>query len=136
VSHAIEDALREIEAPTASIDGGKADKGTDIVSAGLVGEITVDDGMANVPLAFGAPYSPAETELAAAVRAAVEEAGYESVLSIEINDDTPAADDDAPIVIAVSSKSTRLLPKTVNQRYLSRNWDIDLCKNYCIRITL
>jgi len=142
VSHAIEDALREIEAPTASIDGGKADEGTDIVSAGLVGEITVDDGMANVPLAFGAPYSPAETELAAAVRAAVEEAGYESVLSIEINDDTPAADDDAPIVIAVSSgkggvgKSTRLLPKTVNQRYLSRNWDIDLCKNYCIRITL
>ena len=107
MSHAIEEALREITVPTppGKDDApAKDDAATaDIVSAGLVGEITVDDETASVPLAFGAPYSPAETELAMAVREAVETAGYKPSLSIEIDDDTPAADDDAPIVIAVSS---------------------------------
>ncbi|WP_138006176.1 Mrp/NBP35 family ATP-binding protein [Halalkalirubrum salinum] len=90
--------------PASAGTGSDTDRdGTDIVSQGLVGEITVDDGMAHVPLAFGAPYSPAETELAVAVREAIEAAGYEPSLSIDIDDDTPAADPNAPIVIAVSS---------------------------------
>jgi len=97
----IYDALRTIEAPNPLSDGTDAE--TDIVSQGIVGEISTEEGEAHVPLAFGAPYSPAETDLAAAVRAAVEEAGYEPVLGVEIDDDTPAADADAPIVIAVSS---------------------------------
>ncbi|MEF8828528.1 MAG: Mrp/NBP35 family ATP-binding protein [Haloarcula sp.] len=76
----------------------------DIVSAGLVGEITIEDGVAAVPLALGAPHSPAETEIAAQVREAVRDAGYEPSLSVEIDDQTPAAMvEDAPNVIAVSS---------------------------------
>ena len=115
MSGAIIESLREItvsdlSAADAVVDSDAdgdnepaTDEEIDIVSAGLVGEITVDDGVAHVPLAFGAPYSPAETELAAEVREAVEAAGYEPSLSIAIDDDTPAAADDVPIVIAVSS---------------------------------
>ncbi|MFW5977810.1 MAG: iron-sulfur cluster assembly protein, partial [Halohasta sp.] len=101
MSEDIYDALRTIRPPEAVSAATTAE--TDIVSQGIVGEISVEGNEAHIPLAFGAPYSPAETELAAAVRAAVEEAGYEPVLSIEIDDDTPAADGDQPIVIAVSS---------------------------------
>jgi len=76
----------------------------DIVSAGLVGDITIDDGIAKVPLALGAPHSPAETEIATQVREVVREAGYEPSLSVEMDDQTPAAmAEDAPNVIAVSS---------------------------------
>ena len=103
MSQSIEDALREIPVPSLPDDESATEPTDDIVSAGLVGEITVEDETAHIPLAFGAPYSPAETELAAAVREAVEAAGYEPSLSVVIDDDTPAADDDAPIVIAVSS---------------------------------
>ncbi|MEF8827455.1 MAG: Mrp/NBP35 family ATP-binding protein [Haloarcula sp.] len=76
----------------------------DVVSAGLVGAIDVEDGVAEIPLALGAPHSPAETEIADRVREAVREAGYEPSLSVEIDDKTPAAMvEDAPNVIAVSS---------------------------------
>ena len=76
----------------------------DIVSLGLVGDIEIDDGTAHVPLAFGAPHSPAETRIADRVRERVREAGYEPSLSVEIDDDTPAGlVEDAPNVIAVSS---------------------------------
>ena len=77
--------------------------GEDIVSQGLVEEISVDGETAAVSLALGAPYSPAETELAAAVRKLIEDAGYEPYLSVAINDDTPASEEETPIVIAVSS---------------------------------
>jgi ATP-binding protein involved in chromosome partitioning len=78
--------------------------GNDIVSLELVGEIEIDDGTATVPLALGAPYSPAETEIADAVREVVEEAGYEPNLVVEINDETLSGMmGDEPNVIAISS---------------------------------
>jgi len=98
VNHKLHEHLSTIETPEPLV-GDTA--GTDIVSQGLVGEITVDGETASVPLALGAPYSPAETELAAAVREAVEKAGYQPELSVSINDETPASE--GPIVIAVSS---------------------------------
>ncbi|MEF8843786.1 MAG: Mrp/NBP35 family ATP-binding protein [Haloarculaceae archaeon] len=76
----------------------------DILSLGLVGDIEIEDGVARVPLAFGAPHSPTETEIATRVREAVREAGYEPSLSVEIDDQTPAGTvEGAPNVIAVSS---------------------------------
>lgn len=89
------DALREVEDHRL---------GDDIVSLELVGEITVEDGTVTVPLALGAPHSPAETAIADEVREVVEEVGYEPDLTVEIDDETPAGMiDDAPNVIAVSS---------------------------------
>ncbi|ERH07791.1 MAG: ATPase involved in chromosome partitioning, partial [Halonotius sp. J07HN4] len=102
MSQSVADALQEIPVPAVPSEESDTETTDDIVSAGLVGEITVEDETAHIPLAFGAPYSPAETELAAAVREAVTAAGYEPSLSVAIDDDTPA-DDDEPIVIAVSS---------------------------------
>jgi len=78
--------------------------GEDVVSAGLVEEIELEDGVAEISLALGAPHSPAETEIAEQVREVVREAGYEPSLSVDIDDKTPAAMvEDAPNVIAVSS---------------------------------
>ncbi|MFC7139997.1 Mrp/NBP35 family ATP-binding protein [Halosimplex aquaticum] len=95
MTEAISTALRDVEDPIIE---------EDILSAGLVGEITVEDGVAEIPLALGAPHSPAETEIADQVREVVDEAGYEPSLSVEIDDQTPAAIvEDAPNVIAVSS---------------------------------
>lgn len=99
MSSSIRERLSAVETPEPLIDDGHG--GTDIVSQGLVGEISVDDETAAVPLALGAPYSPAETELVAEVRATVESAGFEPELSVDIDDDTPATA--GPIVIAVSS---------------------------------
>ena len=88
-------ALRRIDDPVF---------GDDIVSLGLVGDVETADGTATVPLALGAPHSPAETEIAANVREAVSEAGYEPNLVVDIDDETPAGlIDDAPNVVAVSS---------------------------------
>jgi len=92
----------EIRAKLRGIEDPNIEK--DVVSAGLVGEIGLEDGVAEIPLAFGAPHSPAETEIAEQVRAVVREAGYEPSLSVEIDDRTPAAMiEGAPNVIAVSS---------------------------------
>ncbi len=89
------DRLAQIEDPAL---------GEDIVSLGLVGDVTVTDGDAHVPLALGAPFSPAEEAIASRVRDAVREAGYEPSLTVAIDDETPAGRiDDAPNVIAVSS---------------------------------
>jgi len=99
VSTEIREQLSTVETPEPLLSDGH--EHTDIVSQGLVGEITVDGETATVPLALGAPYSPAETELAAAVREAVEAVGYTPALSVDIDDETPASD--GPIVIAVSS---------------------------------
>ncbi|QKY18732.1 Mrp/NBP35 family ATP-binding protein [Halorubrum sp. CBA1229] len=76
----------------------------DIVSLGLVGDVEVDGDTAHVPLALGAPHSPVETRITEDVRAVVRDEGYEPVLSVEIDDTTPAGQmDGAPNVIAVSS---------------------------------
>ena len=76
----------------------------DIVSLGLVGDVEVDGDTAHIPLALGAPHSPVETQITEDVRAVVREEGYEPVLSVKIDDTTPAGQmDGAPNVIAVSS---------------------------------
>ncbi len=95
--------LRQVEAPRT---GSETSEGAneDIVSQGLVGEITVTDGTARIPLALGAPYSPAEEALADDVRKVVREAGLEPELTVEIDDQTPAGTgEETPIIIAVSS---------------------------------
>jgi ATP-binding protein involved in chromosome partitioning len=88
------DALGDIEDPAL---------GADIVSLGLVGSIDVDDGVATVPLALGAPYSPVETDIVASVREAIETAGYDPDLVIDIDDRTLANDPGTPIVVGVAS---------------------------------
>ncbi|WP_281195075.1 Mrp/NBP35 family ATP-binding protein [Halorubrum sp. F4] len=91
----LRDALGRIDDPALN---------DDIVSLGLVGNIEITDGTARVPLAFGAPYSPTETDIADRVRETVREEGYEADLTIEIDDQTPTGVvDDAPNIIAVSS---------------------------------
>jgi ATP-binding protein involved in chromosome partitioning len=57
---AIRETLSTVEDP---------DLGDDIVSLGLVNEITVEDNHATIDLALGAPYSPTETAIADDVRA-------------------------------------------------------------------
>ena len=92
MNDAIEAALRSVPAPSSPVtneterrepgaegeaaDDPEAGAEADIVSAGLVGDVTVDGDTATIPLALGAPYSPAETELAKAIRSAVETAGF------------------------------------------------------------
>ncbi len=91
--------LSTVETPEPLVENGFEE--TDMVSQAIVGDSSIDGETAAVSLALGAPYSPAETEIVADVRAALESAGYEPALSISINDDTPASE--GPIVIAVSS---------------------------------
>jgi len=98
----LREQLKAISAPGPSTPGSEdTETPDDIVSAGLVGDITVSDDTAHVDLALGAPHSPAETELVDDVRRLITEAGYEPKLSVDIDDATPAAE--GPIVIAVSS---------------------------------
>ncbi|WP_117595043.1 Mrp/NBP35 family ATP-binding protein [Haloprofundus halophilus] len=68
----VRDLLREVEDP---------DLGEDIVSLGLVNAVDVDDGVARVSLALGAPYAPNETHIATRVREVLSEAGLEADLS-------------------------------------------------------
>jgi ATP-binding protein involved in chromosome partitioning len=57
---------------------------TDVVTAGLVDDITVEDGTAHVELALGAPYAPDESDIADRVRDVVTEAGLEPELSASV----------------------------------------------------
>ncbi|WP_254862847.1 Mrp/NBP35 family ATP-binding protein [Halovivax gelatinilyticus] len=98
-----EDAVRE---RLAGIDDPTL--GDDIVSLGLVNDVTVDEDTVRVDLALGAPYSPAETQLAGAVRQALATDGYEVDLSASVpgRDDQVADDTVLPNVknvIAVAS---------------------------------
>jgi ATP-binding protein involved in chromosome partitioning len=70
--------LAEVEDP---------DLGTDIVSGNLVNDIQMDDGVAHVSLALGAPYSPNESAIAARVREVLSEEGIESELTADVERD-------------------------------------------------
>jgi ATP-binding protein involved in chromosome partitioning len=70
--------LREVEDP---------DLGTDIVSANLVNDIQMDDGVAHISLALGAPYSPTESTIAARVREVLDAEGIESELTATVERD-------------------------------------------------
>ncbi len=95
---AVRDRLREVEDP---------DLGEDIVSLGLVNEVSVGEGVA-IDLALGAPYSPTETAIAAEVESVLGEDGIEPELSASVpgRDDRPGTEAVLPKVknvIAVAS---------------------------------
>ncbi|WP_435076060.1 Mrp/NBP35 family ATP-binding protein [Halococcus sp. AFM35] len=70
--------LAEVEDP---------DLGEDIVTANLVNDIDIQDGVAHISLALGAPYSPTESAIAARVREVLSEEGIESELTADIERD-------------------------------------------------
>jgi len=60
--------------------------GGDLVSLGLVNDVVVEDGVARISLALGAPYSPAETAIAGRVREVLSDAGLDADLSARVDD--------------------------------------------------
>ena len=83
------------------------DLGGDIASLGLVNAVDIDHdaGEIHVDLALGAPYSPTETEMAAEVREALSEFGYEVELTASVGESDPAEEvlPDVRNIIAVAS---------------------------------
>jgi ATP-binding protein involved in chromosome partitioning len=77
---AVRDALSGVEDP---------DLGDDIVSLGLVNDVTIEDGTVHVDLALGAPYSPTETNIAGRVREALSDSGLEVDLSASVDRGDP-----------------------------------------------
>ncbi|WP_458206518.1 Mrp/NBP35 family ATP-binding protein [Haladaptatus sp. NG-SE-30] len=78
----------------------------DIVSLGLVNDITVEDESVRISLALGAPYAPHESEIANRVREVLADQGLESELSARV--DSNLASDEQVLpgvknVIAVAS---------------------------------
>ncbi|AHG04173.1 ATP-binding protein [Halobacterium sp. DL1] len=73
----VRELLRDVEDPAL---------GDDIVSLGLVNDFDVDGDTVTISLALGAPYSPAETDIAARVREVLADAGLESDLTAAIPD--------------------------------------------------
>jgi ATP-binding protein involved in chromosome partitioning len=83
-----------------------SDLGDDIVSLGLVNEVAVEDGVARVDLALGAPFAPAESAIADDVRAAVREAGLDPELTASVDTGISSEEDALPDVtniVAVAS---------------------------------
>ena len=70
MTETVREQLRAVSLPSAAEDAD-----TDIVSAGLVGDISISGDTAHIQLALGAPHSPAETELVEDVRRVITEAG-------------------------------------------------------------
>jgi ATP-binding protein involved in chromosome partitioning len=94
---AILDRLSTVEDP---------ELGDDIVSLGLVNDVTVDDDTVSIDLALGAPYSGTETAIAGEVRDVLDDTGLEIDLSASI--DTGLGDDEQVLpgvenIIAVAS---------------------------------
>ncbi|AGB37418.1 Mrp/NBP35 family ATP-binding protein [Natronococcus occultus] len=82
------------------------DVGEDIVTLGLVNDVTIDDETARISLAFNTPYAPAEMEIGNRVREVVEEAGLEPDLRAHAGAEHGFDDEVLPRVrnvIAVSS---------------------------------
>ncbi|SDF68665.1 Mrp/NBP35 family ATP-binding protein [Halorientalis regularis] len=93
----IRDRLRNVTDP---------DLGDDLVSLGLVNDITVDGETVHISLALGAPYSPAETAIANDVRGALADTGLEIDLSAAVDSGIDAEEQVLPNVeniIAVAS---------------------------------
>ena len=74
---AVRDRLRTVDDP---------ELGADIVSLGLVNDITVDGEQVDIDLALGAPYSPTESSIASEIRELLVEDGLEPDLSASIPD--------------------------------------------------
>ncbi|MUV56299.1 Mrp/NBP35 family ATP-binding protein [Halogeometricum sp. CBA1124] len=80
--------------------------GTDILSQGLVTDVTVEDGVVSVSVALGAPHAPVANEISRRIEGAFEERGVEAVVSTE--PETAGHEDGGPLsgvtnVIAVAS---------------------------------
>ncbi len=94
---AIRERLSAVEDP---------DLGEDVVSLGLVNEVTVDDESVAIDLALGAPYSSTETAIAGEVREALSDLDRELELSASV--DTGVSSDEQVLpgvenIIAVAS---------------------------------
>ncbi|WP_254530239.1 P-loop NTPase [Natrinema gelatinilyticum] len=95
--HELEIKLESVEDP---------DIGEDIVSLGLVNDVTIDDETARISLAFNAPYAPSELELGNRIRDVIEDAGLEADLRAHVGEEHGFDDEVLPRVrnvIAVSS---------------------------------
>jgi len=96
---AVREALRAVDDPAL---------GEDIVSLGLVNDITIEDNVAEVTLALGAPYSPAETAIANDVRSVLADAGLDADLSASIDRDRSSDDSILPrvdnVIVVASGK--------------------------------
>ena len=90
----VRELLRGVEDP---------DLGDDIVSLGLVNSIAVDDDVAHISLALGAPYSPTESAIADRVRAVLAAEGIDAELSARIDRGSREVLPDVKNVIAVAS---------------------------------
>jgi ATP-binding protein involved in chromosome partitioning len=80
--------------------------GDDIVSLGLVNDVSVEGDTVHVSLGLGAPYAPDESTIAARVREVLEAEGYEVDLSAGIARETPRDErmlPDVKNIIAVAS---------------------------------
>lgn len=78
----------------------------DIVSMGLVNDITIEDGTANISLAFNTPYAPTEIDIGGEIREVVEDAGLDFSLSANVGEEHGFDDEVLPTVrnvIAVAS---------------------------------
>ena len=96
-AHELEIKLEEVEDP---------DIGEDIVSLGLVNDVTIDDETARISLAFNAPYAPSEMEIGNRVRDVIEDAGLEADLRAHVGEEHGFDNEVLPRVrnvIAVSS---------------------------------
>ena len=95
----VRDRLRAVEDP---------DLGDDIVSLDLVNAVEVDDesGTVRISLALGAPYSPSESRIAAGVREALADTGYDVDLTAKVPSSLSREEEvlpDVQNVIAVAS---------------------------------
>ncbi|TYT62221.1 Mrp/NBP35 family ATP-binding protein [Natrialba swarupiae] len=82
------------------------DIGEDIVSLGLVNDVTIDDETARISLAFNAPYAPSEMEIGNRIREVVDNAGLEADLRAHVGTEHGFDDEVLPRVrnvIAVAS---------------------------------
>ena len=82
------------------------DLGDDIVSLGLINDVTIEPETIEVDLALGAPYSPIETAIAGDVRDVLADTGYEIELSASVDTGLSAEEQilpDVENIIAVAS---------------------------------
>ncbi|RQG96834.1 Mrp/NBP35 family ATP-binding protein [Natrarchaeobius oligotrophus] len=82
------------------------DIGEDIVSLGLVNDVTIEDETARISLAFNAPYAPSEMEIGNRIREVCDEAGLEADLRAHVGQEHGFDDEVLPRVrnvIAVAS---------------------------------
>jgi len=82
------------------------DIGTDIVTLGLVNDVTIEDETARISLAFNTPYAPSEMDIGNQIRDLCDEVGLEADLRAHVDEEHGFDDTVLPMVrnvIAVAS---------------------------------